>query len=316
MSAAAHLGLDRLLHPELLAAFSPMRLLRRLGPHGGARTIPVAEYLEARARGSADIPPAFFGGLLLRNGVYKTTHPNRMNDLFPSLIDRARELPLRPLRCLDVACSSGISTLEMYRAFERAGIPTEAWGSDLMLFARQVWRADGCGLLFDHDQQVLQVDVGRWATPWRLRPRDLALRPWLYVRARRLMRDEVGRFRVALHDPLAGYSVRRISLLAPAAEGVPGVQFVEEDILHPALAGPFGVIRAANILNLGYFSVNQIRDMVAALSARLMEGGLLLVTRTEGTQLTNRGTMFRWSGGRLRIEVRTNGGSEITDLVT
>jgi hypothetical protein len=315
MTPGAHFVLDRLNHPELLAAFAPAQLLRRLGPHGGARTIPVAEYLEARVRGDAEIPPAFFGGLLLRNGVYKTTYPNRMNDLFPSLIDRARGLPQRPLRCLDVACSSGISTLEMYQAFERAGIPTEAWGTDLMLFARQVRRADGCGLLFDRDENVLQVDVEGWATPWTLRPRDLALRPMRWVRARRLMRDEVQRFRVALHHPLAGYSVVRVPLVAWAAEHVPGVQFVEEDILHPALGGPFGVIRAANILNLGYFGADQIRAMAAALSARLTEGGLLLVTRTEGAKLTNRGTMFRWAEGRLRVEERTNGGSEITDLL-
>ncbi len=316
MHPHVHTMLHRLAHPDLLVGIAVRELMARLGPHGGARCIPVAEYLESRLTGRAGIQAAFFRGLMLRNGVYKISYPNRMNDLFPPLIGLAREFTPRPLRVLDVGCSSGISTVEMHHAFSAAGIPCEAWGTDLLISARLVRRVDGCHLLFDANEEVLQVEIGNWASPWRLRPRDLALRPRLRARARRLLRDEANRFRVALHEPLAGYSVMRVSLLSSKAEGVPGVRFHEEDILQPSLAGPFAVIRAANVLNLVYFSPDVIRRMVRALCARLIEGGLLLVSRTEGGKLPNQGTLFRWVGGRLKVEIRANGGSEITDLIT
>jgi hypothetical protein len=290
--------------------------LRRFGPHGGARTIPVAEYERARAAGRLDVQRQFYSGLLLRNGVYKTTNPNRMNDLFPMLTSMASQLAPRPLRVLDVACSSGTSTVEMQRAFANGGIPCEAWGTDLMLWVRHVSRSDGCAILFDRDEQPIQVEVAKWATPWQLRPRDRLLRPRLSARARRLLDHELGAFREALRAPVPGYSVRRVTLLSSLTENAEGVHFVEEDILDPQAPGPFAVVRAANILNLGYFSADTLRRMVAALCARIAPGGLLLVTRTEGSAQTNRGTLFRWSGTGLEVEVTTNGGSEITDLVT
>jgi hypothetical protein len=291
-------------------------LFQRLGPHGGARCIGVTEYLAARAGGRIDVQRRFYAGLLLRNGVYKTTHPNRMNDLFPMLTSMARDLEPKPLQVLDVACSSGISTVEMYRAFAKNSIPCVAWGTDLMISARYVRRQDGCGMLFDREEQPIQVEIGKWATPWKSRPRDRVLRPRLSRRARRLLEQDVEAFRAALHGPVEGFTVLQVPLLSSATDGVAGVRFAEEDILAPTVPGPFAVIRAANLLNLVYFDPDTIRHMIAALCTRLMEGGLLLVTRTSGTELTNRGTMFRWKEGRLEVEVTTNGGSEITDLLT
>ncbi|MBI1798832.1 MAG: hypothetical protein HYR73_04010 [Candidatus Eisenbacteria bacterium] len=304
------------MRPDMWTAVTLRDVLRRFGPHGDARCIPVAEYREACRSGNAEIQHEFFQSLVLRNGVYKATLPNRMNDLFPMLVRLASDLERLPLRVLDVACSSGISTVEMHRAFSAAGIPCEAWGTDLMISARHVRRVDGCNLLFDADQQVIQIEVGGWASPWRFRPRDLVLRPHFYALARRLMREDVRRFRVALHEPLAGYALSSVSLISPEAEDVPGVHFHEEDILRPTLTGSFAIIRAANILNLGYFGSDTIRRMVQALSARLIEGGLLLVTRTGSDRPTNRGTMFRRVGNQLRVEQHAGGGSEITDLVT
>ena len=46
------------------------------------------------------------------------------------------------------------------------------------------------------------------------------------------------------------------------------------------LCQAFDVIRAANILNLVYFPVDQIGRMLATLKQRLKEGGLLIIVRT------------------------------------
>ena len=120
-------------------------------------------------RGSRRVEQEFYQGLLLPNGVYKTTCANRMDDLMPALVRLIGEKHGEPIRILDVACSSGISTVEMHEAFRGAGYVPETIGTDLLLFATYVLRADGVGMLFDHDRNLLQVEIGKWASPWRWR---------------------------------------------------------------------------------------------------------------------------------------------------
>jgi len=290
-------------------------LLEKLGPHGGARCIPVAEYLTARAQGRTEVERQFFSGLLLRNGVYRTTSPHRMDDLFPRILARVHDLELRPLRVLDVACSAGIATVELHRFLAASGVECETWGSDLLLRAPYVLRQDGVGVLFDRDQQVLQIDMGGWATPWRWRPRDLAFRPVQSLRARRLMRDEIGSFRSALRGGVAGYRISTVPLLALEAESEPNIRFVEEDILSPAIEGRFSLIRVANLLNEDYFTPERIRLMAAALRDRLIEGGLLLVVRTLCAPPVNRTTFFRRVMDGLEIVEHVNGGNEAAEII-
>ena len=42
--------------------------------------VPSLEFLDARSRGDLDTEQRFFAGLLLRGGVFKTTHHNRLDD--------------------------------------------------------------------------------------------------------------------------------------------------------------------------------------------------------------------------------------------
>jgi chemotaxis methyl-accepting protein methylase len=289
-------------------------LLEKLGPHGGARCIPVEEYLTARVQGRTEVERQFFSGLLLRNGVYRTTSAHRMDDLFPRILARAQDLE-RPLRVLDVACSAGIATVELHRFLAAAGVECETWGSDLLLRAPYARRQDGVGVLFDRDQQVLQIDMGGWATPWRWRPRDLAFRPVQSLRARRLMRDEIGSFRSALRGGVAGYRVSTVPLLALEAEGEPNIRFVEEDILSPAIEGRFSLIRVANLLNEDYFTRERIRLMAAALCDRLVEGGLLLVVRTLYAPAVNRATFFRRVKDGLAVVEHVNEGNEAAESI-
>jgi len=290
-------------------------LLEKLGPHGGARCIPVDEYLCARAGGQLEVQRMFHAGLLLRNGVYRTTLANRMTSTLPRLLSLARELGPHPVRVLDVACSSGISTLEMHQAFVEGGVPCETCGTDLLLWVDFVRRDDGVGVLFDHGGQVLQVEIGKWASPWRWRPRDRVLRPRLVARARRVVEKDLEPFRAALHGPVAGHRAAKVSLLSSQVEGVAGLRFVEEDILQPRVTGPFSLIRAANILNLGYFDADGIRRMARALGDRLQEGGALVIVRSEGPRPINRGTVFRRREGRLVAEAHMNSGSEAAGIV-
>jgi SAM-dependent methyltransferase len=288
---------------------------RRLPPHGGTRCIPVPEYLRGRVEKRMDIQRAFYAGLLLRNGVWKTTDAHRMDDLFPLLVRRAALIDQRPLRILDVGCSAGVTTVEMHRALAASRIPCETFGTDLLLYADHVASNENAAILFDRDRNVLQIELGSWASPWKFQKRDLLLKPHLCFLASQLVKNQVARFRTALDKPSQGFHLTRVPLLASVVDSHPDVRFEEEDIREPKIQGTFGVIWAVNVLNLGYFAPDDIRSMVRVLTRRLLPGGLLIVSRTVPPGNTNQATLFRYCHGKLVAEEHLNRGSEVEDIV-
>jgi hypothetical protein len=281
---------------------------------GGTRVVPVREFLAARERGDQAIERAFFAGLLLRNGVYKTTEERRMDSLFPLLARHARALAARPLRVLDIACSSGVTTVELDRALAGAGFEVETTGTDLTLAADYVVRDDGAALFFDTRGAVLQVELGDWASPWRFRPRDLMWHTSRVARARALIAREAEAFRAARRGA-PGFSATRVALLAGATHASPAVRFIEEDILEPQAEGPFDLVRVANLLKRGNFDADTLRRMVTVVGGRVAPDGLLLILRSHGSPPVHHGTLFRRCGTRFEEADRIGAGSEVAALV-
>lgn len=291
-------------------------VLRKFGPDGDRRVIPVREFLAAREKSQLVIERAFFASLLMRNGLYKTTEAHRMDALLPLLVEHAGLLPQRPLAVLDVGCSSGITTVEMHRALEGAGLAVETVGTDLTLFADYVMRDDGAAMLFDSSGLLLQVELGEWASPWRWRPRDRVFRPFTVARAQGLIEREGDTFLRARHEAVAGFQATRIALLSSVALRSEHVRFREEDVLAPAVEGQFSLVRAANLLNPDHFAPATLGRMIDALRARTVDGGLLLIVRSRGgTHPVHDGTLFRRRGTRFEAVARIGAGSEIARLV-
>lgn len=293
----------------------PWPLIDRLRESLRNSAVPALEFLDARARGDLDTEQRFFAGLLLRGGVFKTTHHNRLDDANALLVPAAAALARRPLRVLDVGCSSGVSTVELHRALTAAGVASEVVGTDLMTAARHVRRADGCALLLDDDEQPIQVEVGRWAGSWRWPPRkvDLAVRPARVARAHWLLRAEVDEFRAALHAEREGFRVTSVPLTSSLVASEPGVTVVAEDLAAPTVPGAFDVIRAANILNPVYFGEARLREMIRVTLGRLADPGLLLITQTIGG--INHATLFRREQGAVQAVGELHGGNDVARLV-
>jgi methylase of polypeptide subunit release factors len=292
------------------------RVLRKFGPDGGHRVVPVREFLSARWKGALAIERAFFKGLLLRNGLYKTTEAHRMDAVLPLLVEHARVLPEHPLKVLDVGCSSGVTTVEMHRAFEDAGLDVETVGTDLTLFADYVTRENGAAMLFDSSGLLLQVELGDWASPWRWRPRDRVFRPFTVARAQALIEREGDTFLRARHETIAGFQATRIALLSSLAQRSGHIRFCEEDVLAPTVEGKFSLVRAANLLNPDHFTPAMLGRMIDALRARLVDGGLLLIIRSQGgSHPVHDGTLFRLRGDRFEAVARVGAGSEIASMV-
>jgi len=74
------------------------------------------------------------------------------------------------------------------------------------------------------------------------------------------------------------------------------------------------VIRAANILNVSYFSESILRRMISNLKMRLSKHGLLIVCRTKADR-SNHGTIFQLQGDSFTALGRIGDGSEVEHLV-
>lgn len=270
--------------------------------------VSVRRYLDARAAGSIAVEDEFFWQIQLASGVFKATNHHRLDDTF-AMIRQALPPEMTQLRILDVACSSGISTVELHSALKRPGLTVETIGTDIATKLMHVVVARDQALVHDGDGNILGAEIDGMLIN---RHPNRAVRlhhPWRVRQARRLIAEHErrGAFR-----PPAGAPVTEVPLVTLAVERTPGVEVVEEDLLRPRVAGAFDLIRAANVLNRGYFGDVQLRACVAALLGRLRLGGLLFVVRTAGR--TNHGTLWRWTATGLAVVERIGNGSEIAAL--
>jgi len=97
------------------------------------------------------------------------------------------------------------------------------------------------------------------------------------------------------------------------------IELLDDNIAGPNpshLRGRFQVVRAANILNRGYFSIHQLGEIVKNLRDRMTgPGAFLLIVRTE-SKGDNHGTVFRLDDkGSFEVLARVGRGSEIEDIV-
>jgi hypothetical protein len=258
---------------------------------------------------------SFFRSVGLPNGTWKTTKHRRLDDL--NALVRNFLPANRPLEIMDVAVSSGVSTLEWQESLERAGIECRITAGDAAVHAFLLSLAGGTmRALVDRQGRVLQYEVaGRgFEVPVRKRFLPVLFLPVLLMKlAGRLaapaLRDAHGAERGARF----GIPWRAVRLVSPTLRN--RIEVVEDDILvNRGYMQCFHVLRAANILNLGYFDSSTLTTMLTNLRNRLRPGGVLIVCRTS-PQDVNSGTVLSLApDGRLRVLARLNGGSEVEAL--
>lgn len=271
--------------------------------------VTVGRYLAAHRAGEVAVEDEFFWQLQLASGVFKATNRHRFDDTF-DLLRRALPSAQTRLRILDVACSSGISTVELHQALARPGLTIETVGTDITTKVMHATTARGDALVYDLAGNILGAEIDGMLINRRPNRAVRLHHPWRTYRARRLVAEHErgGGFR-----PDAGATVSEVPLVSSAVARTPGVTIVEEDMLQPQVAGAFDLIRAANVLNRGYFSDPQLRACVAALLARARVGGLLFVVRTTAT--INHGTLWRVTDTGVTTIDRIGDGSDIGALV-
>ncbi len=88
-------------------------------------------------------------------------------------------------------------------------------------------------------------------------------------------------------------------------------------IRDASLLETFHVVRASNVLNLGYFSRDELIVALSSIRAYLKERGCLVISRSEGDSgvETEHGTAWIKEGQRFVFRGRFGRGSEINGLV-
>jgi hypothetical protein len=239
----------------------------------------------------------FFNRLRLPNGVYKTTAAHRLDDLNRLVADLLPED--RPLYLMDVAVSSGITTLDWSKQLTAAGVMHTMLAGDRDI--EGFWLSFGWAnvVLDRHRKQLLYAELfgrGVGTDSRRSKPIVHAL-------------SALARY------PVLRPRVTQLPLVSPRLNDYSAVTVVQDDVFarRPEFVGRFHALRAANILNRGYFDDVRIKRAIATLRKRLRPHGLLIICRTHENG-TNHGTVFRLAGGGCDVVARIGDGSEIEDL--
>jgi hypothetical protein len=199
------------------------------------------------------------------------------------------------LTFLDIGASDGITTVEAVRSLRRAF----GDGARAILADRNIWLLRyRRGLVVEYraaDGEPIMARLGRIGVRLSGQRRDV------HPETNPVARLYLGltRFRAAMRRDA------RISLVHPAAHNEPGVIIMELNCLtcRECLKDRIGAIRASNVLNLGYFSLPQIRLALRHLHGYLREGGCLIVSRNcdqpdgeseDGSVWLKQRTRFRW----------------------
>src|SRR6185437_7407474 len=134
------------------------------------------ERMTLAARKFFDMPPdlltaqmeqEFFTSIMGKNKTYKTTYHDRFSEIDQLLVRQVRAGTMRASHVLDVGVSSGISTLELFKALSADGSDVNLVATDVLIDADIVGVVPGCHALIDKSGFPLMFDVfGRGVKPW------------------------------------------------------------------------------------------------------------------------------------------------------
>ncbi|MDX3909592.1 MAG: hypothetical protein QHC67_07200 [Sphingobium sp.] len=278
-------------------------------------TLTATRFFQSPAgRASPEVEDRFFTDLRTRNATFKRTGNDRFHDLDEVCVRCFADADVKIGKVLDVGISSGTTTLALSDRLHKAGHPADVIGTDLSVDGHLVTAYPGVRVLTDEVGYPLQYDVlGMVLRPWRRRADyatgmvlvRAAANAWIGRRAKRLLMQGKG-------------GSAAVQLVSPRVSGHPHVRVEKNDIFADTaeFRGRFDFIRAANILNRGYFDEDQLRKAMANVVRYLAgPGAWLLVARsTKGQHV---GTLFRVSddGRYMNVVDRYCGGSEVEWLV-
>lgn len=262
----------------------------------------------------------FYSSISLGNGVTKKTSRGRLRDLDDWLVKYLppNEKPGKKLQMLDLGVSAGVTTVELAELLTRQGFSFHITAADLYIDAYLLIAGERESVLLDREGYPVHYELdGRGIGNSRGKNiiRRIRLSGLERFAANWLRR--YGKQLRALKAPekIGGFAVHPVKLLCRAIRENSHITVIEADVFSGDIHGEFGLVRAANLLNLAYFPEEKLRLAIENIKKILAAGGLLLIARTEMDNTTN-GTLFHLKeDGGFRIVERFGSGSELEALI-
>ncbi|MCU0228600.1 MAG: hypothetical protein MUF01_13270 [Bryobacterales bacterium] len=258
--------------------------------------------------------------LRMTNGSYKLTFRNRFQDVNAALLDVLDERFARDGELLveDRAVSNALTSVEWARDLFARHPRARMTASDLVLYLMEITLPDGLRFVAEPGGAVLQCI----APPWVLS----VYHREAYRKPLHLLMSAYYRRRVAKLGVTQGWGqsdasrvgrVRNLSLVHPEAR-----QLAQEDARFKVVAQSVfdrapqavDVVRTMNILNLKYFSRDQLLAGVTAVHASMKSGGVWVVGRTLEEDRRNHASILTREDSGWSLQTRVGDGSEIEDL--
>jgi len=253
------------------------------------------------------------------NGTTRMTFRHRM----PDVDEAALRLMCQSFRSdaglivQDRAASTCLTSTEwaerLFSVFPR----TQFEASDSLLYLIRISLPGGPAFIVEPSGQPLQYIESPFVVS--LCPRE----PYRYPLNHLIAARAKWKFRrLSLPDNLTDsgesseYRIERISCVHPEADSLSrrDVRFtIRLRSVFERTPG-LDVLRTMNILNLAYFSIQQLIDGIRAAFQSLKPGGFWIVGRTEEDK-TNHVTFFRRTDEKWEVLEKVGNGSEIEDLV-
>ncbi len=262
----------------------------------------------------------FFNQINISGTLYKTTYYHRLDDLN---VATDNHLPKDyELKIMDVAVSSGITTVEWVQHLESSGFKFHMTGGDIAMDVSMISFVNSINILIGQYGKVFQFDLFGWPlpnSPMRIRGKifktlNILLNILIQTKLIKNRRKKNGGRE--FHSNIL-FQVTPLKLISNKTRNVKNLVLIEDDIQNddPDYHSKFDVIRAANILNKQFFDDNALRKMVDNLRKKLKPGGILIVCRTLADE-KNHATIFKLTDKNHFQAIETLGqGSEIADLV-
>jgi len=256
-----------------------------------------------------------------KNGTFKYTHARRFDDFDTFAITSVRSAfpPDKEIRVHDMGSSDGRTSCDFYDTLSGIYGPRLKFvGSDYVTFLHVVRRKSSTRrVIVDEREDVVQIITPPFVFNV-IYPENKLLYPLnhfiRYFVNRWYVRPLMRAYKAG--DPSVERT--RIDLLCYQCRvncaSKQNFRFISYDIFSRPTEH-FDVIRAMNLLNLSYFSREDLMKAIANVIASLDEGGLFITGSNLEAGTSVDGAIYKKSGGRLEKLGVSGNGSQVDDLI-
>jgi len=259
------------------------------------------------------------------DGSYKKTHFNRFNDFDDKVIEYLEKNLDKNKKCEfhDLAVSDGRTSFDLFLKLEKIFPNLDFFASDKNMFAYVYSdiRNKSRKLVKEESGKILQIILPPFVfnlyspkNAWRYKIKKAVLFP-INILLLEILKipavlnffikpDEAGKQKITLLQ-------KNVLDLAKTRKNF----YISTYDLFRENAEQFDIIRAMNVLNMSYFTPEEIKKITANISASLKEGGIFIVGSNKSAGTPVNGDLIIKKNGCLESVIKFNEGAPFREII-